>query len=82
MRQQVQHLVSFFLAMFFDLVPEHDLGPGLMHPLVELEPSALPGLLQRPSGKDLGDFGYVFLRIAAVHAERMQLHEFAAVIFV
>ena len=81
-RQQVQHFQSFFFAMFFDAMPEDDLGAGLVHARLEAEGAALFRLIEGPSGEDFGNFGDIFLRVAAVYAERVQLHQFAAVVFV
>src|SRR6266850_5035277 len=39
-------------------------------------------ILDRPSGERARDLGDVFLRVAAVHAERVQLHQLAAVVLV
>ena len=63
-------------------MPEHDLVSRLMHALFEGEPSALLRLLQRPAGEHARDFGHIFLCIASVHAQRMQLHQFAPVVFI
>ena len=42
----------------------------------------LPGLFDRPTGEAARHLGDIFLRVAAVDAERVQLHQFAAVVFV
>src|ERR1700682_2490304 len=83
--------------MFFDAMSEDDLGAGLMHARLAAEGAAFPPhhaksgrdgdpgfsrLIERPSGEDFGNFGDIFLRVAAVYAERVQLHQFAAVVFV
>src|ERR1700674_3979169 len=76
---------------------EDDLGGGLMHARLEAEVAAFPPhhaksgrdgdpacsrLIERPSGEDFGNFGDIFLRVAAVYAERVQLHHLAAIVFV
>ncbi len=50
--------------------------------VVVFERPAALWLPDRPSGEATGDFGHVFLGIAAVNAQRVQLHQFAAVVFV
>ena len=81
-RQQVQHFQPFLLAVLLDAMSEDDLVSGLVHARLEVEAAAFVGLLDGPAGKDLCDFGDIFLRVAAVHAERVQFHQFAAVVFV
>ena len=49
---------------------------------VEAEAAALPRLLDRPAGERARDLGDVLLRVAAVDAERVQLHQLAAVVLV
>ena len=39
-------------------------------------------LPDRPAGEGARDFDHVLLRVSAIHAERVQLHQLAAVIFV
>src|SRR5580693_1965836 len=39
-------------------------------------------LLQGPSGENARYLGYILLSVAAIHAESVQFHEFAAVVFV
>ena len=81
-RQKVQNFEAFFLTFRFDAVAEHDLVSGFVRALFESEAAALLGLLQGPSGEDARHFGDVLLRVAAVHAEGVQFHQFAAVVFV
>ena len=74
---------AFLFAVRLDAMPEHDLVAGLVHCVrSKMEAAALSRLLERPAGKDAGDFGDVLLRVAAVHAEGVQLHQFAAIVFV
>src|ERR1700687_234687 len=61
---------------------EDDLVAGLLHAGLEAEVSAFSRLIERPAGEHFGNFGDIFLRVAAVYAERVQLHQFAAVVFV
>ena len=53
-----------------------------MQALVEFEVGVDSRLFNCPAGEAARHFGDVFLRVAAVHAERVQLHQFAPVIFV
>src|SRR3981081_3493968 len=78
----MQHFQSFFFTVFFDAMSEDDLVAGLMHARLEAEVGAFSWLIECPSGENLGNFGDIFLRVAAVYAEGVQLHQFAAVVFV
>ncbi len=81
-RQQVQHFQSFLLAVLLYAMSEDDLVAGLVHARLEAEVAAFYRLLDCPPGEYLGHFGDVFLRVAAVDAERVQFHQLAAVVFV
>ena len=55
---------------------------GVVQPRVEREAAALPRVVDRPPREGARDLGHVLLRVAAVHAERVQLHQLAAVVLV
>ena len=80
--QQVQHLLAFLLAARLDGVPEHALGAGLVHALVELEVAAALWLRDGPPGEALGHLDHVLLAVAAVHAQGVQFHQLAGVVLV
>src|SRR5271155_3672095 len=61
---------------------EDEFVSGLVHAGLEAEVAAFFRRIEGPSGEDFGHFGDVFLRVAAVYAERVQFHQFAAVVFV
>src|SRR5579862_5140340 len=63
-------------------MPEDSFVSRFVGTFFESETAALFWLLQSPSGKDLGNFRDIFLCVAAVDAERVQFHQFAAVILV
>ena len=44
--------------------------------------AALTRIVNRPAGERTRHLGHVLLRVAAVHAERVQLHQLAAVVLV
>src|SRR5208283_1181248 len=50
--------------------------------VVEFELRIFAGLFDGPAGEAAGDFGDVLLGVAAIHAEGVKFHQFAAVIFV
>src|SRR5215510_12090744 len=52
------------------------------HAGVQSKVSTFPRLLQRPSSEHARNFSYIFLGVTTVHAERVQFHQFAAVILV
>src|SRR5215468_11064841 len=65
-----------------DFLSEYDFRIRIMQAVVELEFRILARLFNRPSGEAARDFRYIFLCVAAVHAERVQLHQLAAIIFI
>src|SRR5688572_10431609 len=97
-REDVEYLLAVGLsAAGLDDVAEHDLLPGIVDARLEDEAPAafhptapsprggapgLPRVLDRPARERARDFGHVLLRIAAVDAERVQLHQLAAVVLV
>src|SRR5580700_10718085 len=81
-RQQVQHFPALVFALELDAMSEHKFRAGLVGAGLELELAAFIRFVDRPSGENLRDFGDVALRIAAIHTERVELEEFASVIFI
>src|SRR5437660_1665131 len=81
-RQHTEYFQAFFRTIFFDLVSEDDLLAWFMHARVKTECASILRLFNGPAGEDFGDFGYVLLRVSAVDAEGVKLHEFATVVFV
>src|SRR4051812_19111943 len=69
-------------AASLDDAAEHDLLPFVVQPRVEDELAALSGPVDRPPGERTRHLGDVLLRIAAVHAERVELQQLASVVFV
>src|SRR5260370_9039709 len=53
-----------------------------MHARIVAKTSALEGSIDGPASEHLGDFRDVALRVAAVHAERVQFQQLASVILV
>src|SRR5665213_525195 len=49
---------------------------------VEFETTAALGLKNGPARETAGDFSYVLLGITAVNPKRVQLHQFAAIVFI
>src|SRR6185437_13067547 len=82
-REDVEHLLAIaHAAAGLDAVPQDDLFAIVVPARIEGEAAAVTRLLNRPAGEGASNFGDVFLRVAAVHAERVQLHQLASVIFV
>src|SRR3984957_13113392 len=81
-RQPVQQFQAFAFALWLDAMSENKFGPGFVHARVVLESAAIVRLVNCPASKNFGSFGNVTLRIAAVHAERVQFEQFTSVIFV
>src|SRR5712691_5600150 len=80
--QNVQHLAAFFFTARLYAMPQHVLVAGLMHSFFEDESTTLSGFLQRPTGQDAGYFGDILLAVAAIHPERVQFHQFPAIVLV
>ena len=81
--EDVEHLLAVALtAARLDRVAEHQLRAGVVHARLEDEPAAEARILDRPAGQGPRDFLHVLLRVAAVHAERVQLHQLAGVVLV
>src|SRR5205814_1544159 len=55
---------------------------GVVDARAEHEPAALRGWLHAPAGQDARDVDHVRLRVAAVHAERVELEQLAGVVLV
>src|SRR5262245_52648598 len=82
-REDVEHLLAVGLpAARFDQVSEHDLLSRIVDTRLEDEAAALTGIGNRPAREGTRDFRHVLLRIPAVDAERVQLHQLAAVVLV
>jgi hypothetical protein len=82
-RQNIQHLLAVFdAAAGRDHVAQHDLLALVVQLVVVEEAAAFTRLLNAPAGEAARHFGDVFLRVAAVHAERVQLHQLAPVVLV
>ena len=82
MRQQIDHVFAVAHATGVNLLPQHDLGIGIVHAVIEFECCLLLGLLDRPPGEAARHFGDIFLGVPTIDAQRVQLHQLAAVIFV
>jgi len=65
--QDVQHLHAFGLAAVADLVAQHIFVARLVGPIVIFESASTLRLVDAPSGEHLGQFGHVFLGVAAVY---------------
>src|SRR5262245_11741298 len=63
-------------------MPKDVLGAGLVSAVVETKASALLRLIDTPSRQYLCQFGDIFLGVTAVHAESVQLRDFAGVVFI
>src|SRR6185312_8216166 len=82
MREHLQRLHTFLLAILLEFLAQHDLCTGLVHALFKLEFTALLRLLDGPSGEHLCELGHILLRVSAIYAEGVQLHDLARVVFV
>ena len=82
MQQQVEHLLAVFHPARVNFLAQHVLGIRIVQPLVEFESRVATRLVNCPSGEAARHLGHVFLRVAAVHAQRVQLHQLARVILI
>src|SRR5262249_26992700 len=81
-REQLQHLHTFLLAVVFDLVSENGLRARLVHALIEIEISAAAWIANGPTSEAFRNFRNITLRVTAIDTERVQLHQLAAVVLV
>ena len=81
-REHFQRFFAVFLAAVVEGVAHHD----FLALRVKLGPEHKFGIAARlangPAGEALGHFDHVLLRVAGVDADGVQLHHFAAVVFV
>src|SRR5215469_15057709 len=63
-------------------MPKYVLGARLVSAVVETKASPLLRLIDTPSRQHLRQLGDIFLGVAAIHAESVQLHDFTGVVFV
>src|SRR5579884_528466 len=82
MRQNIEHPVAFLFAALINLIAQNIFRTGLMSAFIEAEAAAKLRLFNAPARKDFGQLGYVFLGVAAVNSQRVQLHNFTGVIFI
>ncbi len=61
---------------------QHRLHALVMNAVIEEKLRIVARLPDAPSGERLRDVDDVILRVSAIHAERVQFHEFAAVILI
>ena len=81
--QNVEHALAVRNATARqDLVTENDFFAIVVQAGPVKKQSLFIRLLNRPSGKAARDFLNIFLRVAAVNAHRVQLHQLARVILV
>src|SRR5258707_11901812 len=82
MRQNIQHLHAFLFAVLLDFMAKDILLARLVSAIAVSEATAALRLVNAPTGTDFGQFGHVFLRVAAINTQRVQLHDFARIVFV
>src|SRR6185437_8331373 len=83
MRQDVEHLLAVLdAAARPEGVAQEHLHAGIVHGGTKDEGAALVGSVNAPAGEGTCRRDDVALRVAAVHANGVELHELAAVIFV
>src|SRR6266567_7311371 len=80
--KNVQYLFAFIFSFRLNVMSQHKLGTGLVHARLVAEPQTFERFFDGPTSKYLGNPGDVALRVAAVHAEGVQLQQLAAVVFV
>ena len=81
--EQAQHALAVVLAAARGQPrAEHGLVAAVVHARPEDETGVVARTLDRPAGERARHLGDVRLRVAAVHAERVQLHQLARVVLV
>src|SRR5260370_19868828 len=82
MHEQINPSLDVLHSASMNFLPHHDLRVGSVKPVIKLEIRILPRLVNRPASKAARYFRDVFLRVAAIHTERVQFHQLASVIFI
>ncbi len=81
--QNIEHLLAVLHAPAGrNHMAQHHLLAFVVQLVVVEESAAAPRLQDGPAGEAARHFGDVLLRVAAVHAERVQLHQLAAIVFI
>jgi hypothetical protein len=82
-REDLDHALAVVTpAAGRDPLTEHDFLAAVVHARPEDEVPVGLRPVDRPAGERAGDLGDVLLCVAAVHAERVQLHQLARVVLV
>src|SRR5579871_6048601 len=83
MRHDIEHFLSILhTTASRDRHTEHYFLSVVMEPWIEREGAAALRLIDRPTGEAARYFGDIFLRIAAIHAQRVKLQQLAPVILI
>ena len=80
--EQLEHLVTVALATGPHRPTQHELVTAVVHRGPEGEAGLLARPLDGPSGEGARHLGDVGLRVAAVHTQRVKLHQLAGVVLV
>ena len=81
-RQHLERFFAVFLAAVVEGVAHHDFLALGVEFRTEHEFGIAPRLANGPAGESIGHFDHVLLRVARIDADGVQLHHFAAVVFV
>ena len=80
--EHIEDCLAVALAAALDRSPEDDLGAVVVRGRPEHEARVLAGAVDRPAGEGPRHLGDVALGVAAVDAQRVQLHQLARVVLV
>ena len=80
--QHVQQLAALHLAVLFDLCAQHRFRSALVALRREYKVSAELRPIDGPAGQHARHLRHVGLRVAAIHAQRMQFHQLARIILI
>ena len=80
--QHVQQLAALHLAVLFDLCAQHRFRSALVALRREYKVSAELRPIDGPAGEHARHLRHVGLRVAAIHAQRMQFHQLARIILI
>src|ERR1700736_2878310 len=81
-RQNIQHFFAVLHAAAMNLMAKNGLRALVVQAVIKEKHRIAPRLLDCPSGKSFRDVDDVFLRVSAIYAECVKLHQFAAVVLV
>src|SRR5579862_6136694 len=80
--EKVKNLLPVALSSMLERLAKHLLWARVMDAIIKNKIGLAAWIADRPSREALRDLNDVLLRVAAVHAKRVKLHQLAAIVLV